>query len=73
MVIVNHTIMTVTEIRIWLLNATKLGSCFWRHLNVMKDGIKCKLWYIYFKFNWSILIFMGYSILHAFIHLHASI
>ena len=59
MVIVNHTIMTEAEIRIWLLNATKLGSCFWRHLKVMKEGIKYKMWCIYFKFNWSTFTFIG--------------
>ena len=28
MVIVNHTIMTFAELRIWVLNATELDSCF---------------------------------------------
>ena len=28
MVIVNHTIMTLAELRIWVLNATELDSCF---------------------------------------------
>ena len=35
MVIVNHTIMTVTEIRIWVLNVTELDSCFCRQLKAI--------------------------------------